>query len=380
KIIQCLKENPFQDISIYSAAVKKCSKLKCPNLIKQIIEIAESKNIHPNIIFYNTVLYHLGVWNKFDLQENYFEQWFEQQQVRYGYQSLIPDIITFSTMIRGCANRGDIKQALHYLILMTDTYKIEPNLITFTSLLSVCANAHDIKNAELIWNKMINDPNIDINIIAISSMLNVYAKCRETEKMMEILNYSQRPEKFIPINEITCTTIMSGFLKANKVKEMLDFYDNQIPKLASNNKNIDLQNKLMISLKSIVHLRIMKTLNGNEIKKLSFHHQKFLDIFENKLYPDAKHEPTSISLKDVNNLIQSYVELNKKSWMKGVKDIEEILFQNSNYIHSLKLNETFKNGPIQILCGISYFSRMESISGWTLPKRKIIQNELKKWK
>ncbi|ETO00455.1 pentatricopeptide repeat-containing protein [Reticulomyxa filosa] len=132
-------------------------------------------------------------------------------------------------MIKGCANRGDIKQALHYLNLMIDTYNIKPNLIIFTSLLSVCANAYDIKNAELIWNKMTNDLNIDIDIIAISSMLN----------MMKILNYSQRPEKFIPINEIICTTIMSGFLKANKVKEMFDFYDNQIPKLDLNN-NIDL--------------------------------------------------------------------------------------------------------------------------------------------
>ncbi|ETO00473.1 hypothetical protein RFI_36971, partial [Reticulomyxa filosa] len=123
----------------------------------------------------------------------------------------------------------------------------------------------------------------------------------------------------------------------------------------------------------------------NEIEKLSFHHQKFLDIFENELYPDVKSR-ISISLKDIDNLIQSYVELNKKSWMKGVKDIEKILFQKSNYSHSLsfwrqdsvnnqmlldftffsppttcfvlrylmtyqreELNEKFKNGPIQIL-------------------------------
>ncbi|ETN98499.1 hypothetical protein RFI_38994, partial [Reticulomyxa filosa] len=129
--------------------------------------------------------------------------------------------------------------ALYYLHLMIDKYNIKPNLITCNSLLSVCANARDIQSAELIWNKMIHDFDIDIDIISISSMLNV----------MEILNYSQRPEKFIPINEITCTTIMSGFLKANKVKEMFDFYDNQLPKLALNN-NINLQNKLMLALKS----------------------------------------------------------------------------------------------------------------------------------
>ncbi|ETN97613.1 hypothetical protein RFI_39916, partial [Reticulomyxa filosa] len=153
------------------------------------------------------------MWDKFDLQKHYFQQWFEEQQDQSDYQLLVPDIITFSAMIKGCTKRGDFKQALYYLHLMIDKYNIKPDLIACSSLLSVCANARDIQSAELIWNKMIHDLDIDINI------------------MMEILNYSQRPEKFIPINEIACTTIMSGFLKANKVKEMFDFYDNQIPKL-----------------------------------------------------------------------------------------------------------------------------------------------------
>ncbi|ETO03174.1 hypothetical protein RFI_34236 [Reticulomyxa filosa] len=166
-------------------------------------------------------------------------------------------------------------------------------------------------------------------------MLNVYAKCGETNKMMEILNYSQRQEKFISIDEVTCTTIMSGFLKANKVKEMFDFYDNQIPKLALNN-NINLQSKFIINLKSVGHLKIMEILDENEIEKLSFHHQQFLDIFQNELYPDIKFKPTSISLNDVNTLIEVYVLLNKKSWMKAVNDVETILSQKSNCIHSLK--------------------------------------------
>ncbi|ETO02689.1 hypothetical protein RFI_34724, partial [Reticulomyxa filosa] len=100
---------------------------------------------------------------------------------------------------------------------------------------------------------------------------------------------------------------------------MFDFYDNQIPKLALIN-DINLKYKLIISLKSVGHLKIMETLDGNDIKKLSFHHQQFLDIFQNELYPDIKFKPISISLNDVGTLIEAYVLLNKKSWMKAVKD------------------------------------------------------------
>ncbi|ETO05117.1 pentatricopeptide (PPR) repeat-containing protein [Reticulomyxa filosa] len=354
EILQYLKESPFQDIVIYAAAIKKCSELKYPNSIIRIIEIVQSKHIHPSIIFYNTALNHLGIWNKFDLQKHYFQQWFEEQN-QTGDQLLVPTTITFNTMIKGCAKRGDFKQALYYLHLMIDKYNIQPDLITCNSSLSVCANAHDIQSAELIWNKMIHEFNVDINIISINSILNVYAKCGDTNKMMEILNYSQRPEKFIPINEIACTTIISGFLKANKVQEMFDFYDNQIPKLALDN-NINLQEKFLISLKSVGHLKMMETLDKNEIEKLSFHHQKILDIFENELYPDTKFKPTSILLDDIGILLRAYILLNKRSWMKAVKDVERILFQEPNYIHPLNYWEQDALDKNQILLNFNYFS------------------------
>ncbi|ETN98054.1 hypothetical protein RFI_39468 [Reticulomyxa filosa] len=167
---------------------------------------------------------------------------------------------------------------------------------------------------------------------------------------------------------------------------------------------------------------MMETLDENEIEKLSFYHQKILDIFENGLYPDIKCNPTSILLDDIETLLRSYVLLNKKSWMKSVKDVERILFYEPNYIHSLsywhqdilnkkkillgfnyfsttstcfmlrylmtfqrqELKRRSKNGPIRILCGKSQFSNKTRLSGWNedyeSPKKKSIENELNKWK
>ncbi|ETO35001.1 hypothetical protein RFI_02073, partial [Reticulomyxa filosa] len=88
EILQYLKKTSSQNITIYSVAVKRCSELKCPNSINQIIDIVQSKHIHPNIIFYTTILHHLGMWNKFDLQKHYFQQWFEKQQDQTNDQLL----------------------------------------------------------------------------------------------------------------------------------------------------------------------------------------------------------------------------------------------------------------------------------------------------
>ncbi|ETN97755.1 hypothetical protein RFI_39771, partial [Reticulomyxa filosa] len=88
EIIQYLKESSSQDTSLYAAAVKKCSELKCPNSIIRIIQIVQNKHIHPDIIFYNMLLHHLCIWDKFDLQKHYFQQWFEEQQDQTNYQLL----------------------------------------------------------------------------------------------------------------------------------------------------------------------------------------------------------------------------------------------------------------------------------------------------
>ncbi|ETO15301.1 hypothetical protein RFI_22063, partial [Reticulomyxa filosa] len=88
EIIQYLKESSSQNTSLYAAAIKRCSELKCPNSIIRIIEIVQSKHIHPDIIFYTTILHHLGMWNKFDLQKHYFQQWFEKQQDQFDHQLL----------------------------------------------------------------------------------------------------------------------------------------------------------------------------------------------------------------------------------------------------------------------------------------------------
>ncbi|ETO12387.1 hypothetical protein RFI_24989, partial [Reticulomyxa filosa] len=88
EIIRYLKESLSQDISLYAAAVKRCSELKYHNSIIQIIDIVQSKHIPPNVIFYNMILYHLCIWDKFDLQKHYFQQWFEKQQDQTNHQLL----------------------------------------------------------------------------------------------------------------------------------------------------------------------------------------------------------------------------------------------------------------------------------------------------
>ncbi|ETO11073.1 hypothetical protein RFI_26302 [Reticulomyxa filosa] len=414
EIIQFLQNTHSQDTSVYAVAIKRCSELKQPNSFNKIIQLIHQQNVELDIIFCNTILHYLGIWNKFNFQKKLFEQWF----IRKEFTSFNPDLITFNTMIKGCSKKGDIKQALHYFQLLVNHYNIKPDLITCNSMLTVCANACDMESAEIIWSAMQNQSDIQIDSVLVNCMLNVYAKCGESKKMMDLLNYSQQSGHFISINEITCSTIMSGLLKDNKVDEMFDFYEHQIPKLLLKH-NININNKRLIELKNIGYLKKMEMLNGNEFDKLSHYHQQYLNIFFNELYPFAKNKAVSINEKDIDNLIQSYVLLHKNNWMNAMKDIEKILYQESNFIHSFdywttnifnkqqfllnftllsttstnfflrylmtfkrdELKYKFKNGPIKIMCGKGQYSKIiKKGDNHESPKKKSIENELKKWK
>ncbi|ETO16648.1 hypothetical protein RFI_20689, partial [Reticulomyxa filosa] len=171
-IIQFLRNYHSQDTSIYVAAIKRCSELKQPYTFYNIIQLIYQQDIPLNIIFCNTVLNYLGIWNKFNLQKKLFEQWFIHQEFTSNTTPFNPDLITFNIIIKGCSNKGDIKQALYYFQLLVNHYNLKPNAITCNAMLSVCANACDMESAEIIWKTIQNDPDIQIDHIIINSMLN----------------------------------------------------------------------------------------------------------------------------------------------------------------------------------------------------------------
>ncbi|ETO33271.1 hypothetical protein RFI_03836 [Reticulomyxa filosa] len=385
EIMEYLQDHPSQEISIYSMAVQRCSDLRNPDAISRIIQILQKKKIKFDKIFCSRVLDCLCTWEKFELQKLYFEQWFSKERKQSEEDGqLIPDAIVCSIMIKGCAKRGDLKQALSYLQLMIEEYNIQPNVII--------------------------------------SMLNVYAKCGNVAKMMDILNYSQRPdEHFVAINEMSCTTIMSGFLKANKVKAMFDFYEHQIPELALRNV-INMKHKPMLALKSIGHLQMLDILHADQTDTLRFHHEQFLNTFHTEMYPKVQSKSTTpISIKDVENLMISYILLHKRHWMDAVKDIEMTIFQNPKYMRLLnfwdksttnqqqtvlhlyrtptiattfllrylmtfqrnELNAHFKDGPIKItFAKLQYANKLKTdrFNKYELSKKKSIEHELNKWK
>ncbi|ETO08324.1 pentatricopeptide repeat-containing protein [Reticulomyxa filosa] len=399
-IIQFLENTPFQDSSVYSVAIKRCSELKQPNSFHQIIQLIHQQNISLNAILCSSILHYLGIWNKLELQKELFEQWFIHKQFTSNITSFGPTMITFNTMIKYCSKRGDIKRELHYFQLLVDHYNLKPDSIACNSMLSAYVNSCDMESAEIIWKKIQNEPDIQINIIILTSMLNVYAKCRKSKKTMDLLNYSQQPEYFISINEITCSVVMSGLLKDNKIDEMFDFYQNEIPKLSF----------------KIISILIMEILDDNESDKLSYH-QQYLNILFTGLYPNVNKNSISIDATDMERLICSYVLSHKKDWMNAVQNMERILYQKLNYIHSFNywkidifnkrqvlldfsimskisfflrylmtfkrngLKHEFKEGPIKILCGKDqYLKIMKKCGIYESPKKKGIENELKKWK
>ncbi|ETO05571.1 hypothetical protein RFI_31825 [Reticulomyxa filosa] len=80
EIIQYLKESSSQDTSLYAAAVKRCSELKCPNSIIRIIKIVQSK-IFIQIAYFTICFYIIYVFGINLIYKTLFStNGFEEQQ------------------------------------------------------------------------------------------------------------------------------------------------------------------------------------------------------------------------------------------------------------------------------------------------------------
>merc|ERR1719389_644090 len=68
--------------------------------------------------------------------------------------SVEPDIITYSTIIKGYCQEGDVERAFHVLEEMKNDDKFQPDEIMYNSILDGCAKQHRVEQALNVLEEM----------------------------------------------------------------------------------------------------------------------------------------------------------------------------------------------------------------------------------
>jgi pentatricopeptide repeat protein len=214
----------------------------------QILEDLKSNNEQIDIILINVLLDSCIAMKEEKSTIELFEK------VRTGYFTpVIPDIITFNTFIKGCAQMNLLESAREAYNYMFTLSFIKPNDVTFNTMIDVCVRSSKMPEVWTIIEKMkeygIKPDNFTYSTIIKglnkNTNLNIIDNHEETQEDSQTQTDRQFKDKspselelafklfenvknFSKPDEILYNCIMDACLRFEKIDKMMELYDEMI--------------------------------------------------------------------------------------------------------------------------------------------------------
>ncbi|KAK6152115.1 hypothetical protein DH2020_014750 [Rehmannia glutinosa] len=123
------------------------------------------------------------------------------------------DVISWTTMISGCAHLGHEYEAIGYLKEMLGE-GVEPNPFTYSSALKACAKLENIKQGKLIHSSL-NKTLAWSNVFVGSALVHMYSKCGHLSEAVQV--FDSMPER----NLVSWTAMIVAYAKNGLCGEAL---------------------------------------------------------------------------------------------------------------------------------------------------------------
>ena len=157
---------------------------------------------------------------------------------RGGIPNVSPDLITYNTFIKGCAQMGLYNEVLGAFEDMCNNKKVSPNDVTFNTLIDVFVRSKNMNKVWFIIAKMkemgIKPDNFTYSTIIKGLNKNTNLNCSDSSnskkeneldlafKLFENVKKNSKPD------EILYNCIMDACLRFGKIDKMLELYDNML--------------------------------------------------------------------------------------------------------------------------------------------------------
>ena len=311
ELYESLKHESYEmNTILYTTLIKAYTKQKDINKVIEIFNtMKQSQNSKPNIITYNSIIDCCIKCDKFKLAYEYFQEMLYDIN-NTSETSIRPDIVTFSTLIKGEINnkcfgnaRKLMQKLLEYNYIKLDCVllntlldgcdkchcyeealdifiifknrNIACNMMTYSILMKICGKLNDFENSYKLLNEM-KENNINFNLIIMTCYIKT---CLNTNHVVEGINTFKEMTKYnIYPDNIAYTTIISGIINNFELcdysDELINFLKKSIEEGIHINKNL--------FVKSFYYLNIL----GHKDKADAFNEylkeKNLLNNFNNK--------------------------------------------------------------------------------------------------
>ena len=222
ELYESLKNESYEmNTILYTTLIKAYSKQKDINKVIEIFNtMKKSQNSKPNIITYNSIIDCCIKCDKFKLAYEYFQEMlFDINNT--SENSIRPDIVTFSTLIKGEINNKCFGNARKLMQKLLEYNYIKLDCVLLNTLLDGCDKCHCYEEALDIFN-IFKNKNIACNMMTYSILMKICGKLNDFDNSYKLLN--EMKENNINFNLIIMTCYIKTCLNTNHVVEGINTF------------------------------------------------------------------------------------------------------------------------------------------------------------
>ena len=222
ELYESLKHESYEmNTILYTTLIKAYTKQKDINKVVEIFStMKKSQNSKPNIITYNSIIDCCIKCDKFNLAYEYFQEMlFDINNT--SENSIRPDIVTFSTLIKGEINNKCFGNARKLMQKLLEYNYIKLDCVLLNTLLDGCDKCHCYEEALDIFN-IFKNKNVVCNMMTYSILMKICGKLNDFENSYKLLN--EMKENNINFNLIIMTCYVKTCLNTNHVVEGINTF------------------------------------------------------------------------------------------------------------------------------------------------------------
>ena len=222
ELYESLKNESYEmNTILYTTLIKAYTKQKDLSKVIEIFNtMKKTVNSKPNIITYNSIIDCCIKCDNFNLAYQYFkEMLFDINNT--SENSIRPDIVTFSTLIKGEINNKCFGNARKLMQKLLEYNYIKLDCVLLNTLLDGCDKCGCYEEAMDIFT-IFKNKNVVCNMMTYSILMKICGKLNDFENSYKLLN--EMKENNISFNLIIITCFVKTCLNTNHVVEGINIF------------------------------------------------------------------------------------------------------------------------------------------------------------
>ena len=225
KIYKEMQEKEVKmNIILYTTLIKAYSKQKNFQYALKVYEdLLSNQKIKPNIVVHNAMLdccVECNCTHKMgEIYENIKSSFLDADEFSEVPK---PDIITYSTVIKGYGKAKDIDKVMDIFYFLQNSSEFVLDEIIYNSVLDACAKSGSYEKAMKVYNQMCQK-NMKMSNVTYSILVKIYSNNKEEDKAFQLLK--EMKSKNIKPGIIVYTCLIQTCLKSKLIQQAIVLFE-----------------------------------------------------------------------------------------------------------------------------------------------------------